>query len=70
MSDQDIKTVKQIRSELKNFIYDEIQNLPDSLNKLEPKERLEMLVKLMPYALPKNGKISATYGEPSSWDLD
>ena len=67
---QDIKTVKQLRSELKNFIYDEIQNLPESLKELEPKERLEMLVKLMPYALPKNDKISATYGEPTNWNFE
>jgi len=64
---QDIKTVKQIRSELKNCIHDEIQKLPESLNELEPKERLEMLVKLMPYTLPKNDKISATYGESENF---
>jgi len=61
---KDIKTVKQIRLELKNFIHDEIQNLPETLKGLEPKERLNFLVRLMPYALPKSDKVNATYGEP------
>lgn len=64
------KTVKQIRSELKNLIHEEIQQLPETLKELKPKERLDILVKLMPYTLPKNDKISATYGEPTSWDID
>lgn len=67
---EDNKTVKQIKSELKNLIYDEIQNLPETLKELEPKERLDMLLRLMPFALPKNDKISTTYGEPivlDSW---
>jgi len=67
---QNIKTVKDLRSELKNFIHDEIKNLPETLEELEPKERLDILVKLMPFALPKNNSISATYGEPDTWDLD
>jgi len=67
---QNIKTVKDLRSELKNFIHDEIKNLTETLEELEPKERLDILVKLMPFALPKNNSISATYGEPDTWDLD
>lgn len=66
---QDNKTVKQIRSELKSFIHDEIQNLPETLKDLEPKERLEFLVKLMPYALPKSSKVNASYGEPFDFDI-
>lgn len=65
---QDTKTVKTIRSELKSFIHSEIQNLPETLKGLEPKQRLDILIRLMPYALPKNDKISATYGEPFDFD--
>lgn len=67
---KDLKTVKQIRSTLKNCIHDEFEKLPELLEKLKPKERLELLVKLLPYALPKNNKVTASYGEPSSWDFD
>jgi flagellar motor switch protein FliG len=66
---EDAKTVKQIRAELKNQIYDEMENLPEHLKKLSTKDRLDILIKLMPYALPKSDKINATYGEPldSEW---
>lgn len=61
---QDIKTVKQIRSELKNVMHDEVLKLPETLKGLEPKDRLDILIRLMPFALPKNDKVNATYGEP------
>lgn len=65
---QDIKTVKQLRSVLKNCIHNELENLPELLKELKPKERLELLVKLLPYALPKNNKVTASYGEPIDTD--
>jgi hypothetical protein len=61
---QDIKTVKQIRSELKNVMHDEVLKLPETLKGLEPKDRLDILIRLMPFALPKSDKVNATYGEP------
>lgn len=61
-------TTKQLRSVLKTCIQDEFEKLPELLEELKPKERLELLVKLLPYALPKNNKVTASYGEPSSWD--
>lgn len=66
---QDIKTVKNLRSELKNFIHDEIKNLPETLEELKSKDRIELLDKLLPYALQKNETIISSYGEPTSWDL-
>lgn len=60
---QDIKTVKQIRSALKNCIHNEFEQLPELLKELKPKERLELLVKLLPYALPKSNNVTASYGE-------
>jgi len=69
MSD-DLKTAKQLRSVLKNCIHNEFEKLPELLEELKPKERLELLVKLLPYALPKNKEVSVSYGELTSWDLD
>ena len=66
----DTKTAKQIRSVLKNCIHNEFEKLPELLEELKPKERLELLVKLLPYALPKTNKVTASYGESTSWDLD
>ena len=67
---QDLKTAKQLRSALKNCVHNEFEKLPELLEELKPKERLELLVKLLPYALPKNNKVTASYGEPTSWDVD
>ncbi|MEX1014138.1 MAG: hypothetical protein WDZ80_03180 [Candidatus Paceibacterota bacterium] len=53
----------------KEFKLEVIQNLPETMKELEPKERLEIFVMLMPYALPKSDKISAAFGEPSYWEL-
>lgn len=66
---EDLKTTKQLRSVLKNCIHDEFENLPELLKELKPKERAELLVKLLPYALPKNKTVLSSYGEPTSWDL-
>ena len=38
---------------LKNIVHQEIELLPEHFNELEPKDRLELLVKLLPFALPK-----------------
>ena len=34
---------------------------------LKPKERLELLIKLMPYVLPKTTSISHNINEPLDW---
>lgn len=67
---QDIKKVKELRSELKNFIHDKIKNLSEHLEKLELKGRLDIMVKLMLLAMSKNNNISATYRERDKWDFD
>jgi hypothetical protein len=47
------KLTKELRTALKNILHQEIELLPDHFKRLEPKDRLELLVKLLPYALPK-----------------
>lgn len=39
---------KELRSLLKSILAKEMESLPNNLNKLEPKDRLEMIVKLIP----------------------
>lgn len=58
------KLTKELREVLKNVIYNQLENLEETLNELEPKERLEMIVKLMAYTLPKIQTISQTTNEP------
>lgn len=58
------KTVKELRAVLKDFMYKELENLSETLEDMEPKEKLDILIKLMPYAMPKNDTVSFSYGEP------
>ena len=46
----------------------ELQNLQDNINELEPKERIELLIKLLPYVMPKVQTVSARDGEPIGLD--
>ena len=66
------KLTKELRAALKNILHQEIELLPDHFNKLEPKDRLEFLVKLLPFALPKVEPESYQIGEgglTDNWDL-
>jgi hypothetical protein len=57
------RLTKELRAALKNILHQEIELLPDHFDKLEPKDRLELLVKLLPFALPKVEPESYQIGE-------
>ena len=61
------RITKELRSLLKDVMYDEIGALQERLDALNPKERVELLIKLMPYALPKLTSVSQTTNEPLDW---
>ena len=62
------KLTKELRSALKDVLYDEIERLPHRLDALETKDRLELLVKLMPYVFPKVQSVSQSLDEPlANW---
>ena len=61
------RITKELRSLLKDIMYDEIDALQERLDALTPKERVELLIKLMPYALPKVISVSHTTNEPFDW---
>lgn len=66
------RLTKELRAALKNILHQEIELLPNHFNKLEPKDRLELLVKLLPFALPKVQPESYQIGEgglADSWDI-
>jgi hypothetical protein len=62
------RLTKELRAALKNILAKELESIPGQLEKLEPRDRLEMIIKLMPYALPKIETVSMDKGEPTSWD--
>ena len=61
------KLTKELRSVLKDILYQELEQIKERLDALKPKERIELLIKLMPYVLPKVTSISHTTNEPFDW---
>jgi hypothetical protein len=51
----------ELRKTLKTVIASELELLPGTLEQLPPKERLELLVKLLPFCMPKVDSIGGTY---------
>jgi hypothetical protein len=47
------KLTKELRDALKSVLQNEIELLPEHLEQLEPKDRLELLSKFLPFVLPK-----------------
>lgn len=69
------KTVKpekplttDLRDTLKVLIKAELEQLPETLKALDPIQRLNILVKLMPYVMPKTESVQHSIGEPMQWD--
>jgi len=51
------KTSKQVKEILSDILSDEIETLPERLNQLSDKDRLDIVIKLLPYLLPKQREI-------------
>ena len=62
------RMTKELRTVLKDILHQELEQIQEHLNALNPKERIELLIKLMPYILPKVTSISHTTNEPLDWD--
>ena len=59
------KLTAEMRTVLKGIIEKELEGLADRIETLEPEKRLELLIKLLPYVLPKIESVHPTDGEPS-----
>jgi hypothetical protein len=64
------KLTKEIRQTLKNALADQMEEIPKLLSELPNEKRLEFLIKVMPYVLPKIESVSLDEGEPGIWDFD
>lgn len=60
------KSTAKIRDKIVNVIQENLESLEADLNALNPKERLDVLLKLMNYSLPKIKAIEA--GEHQGFD--
>jgi len=57
-----------LRETLKRIMQNEIDKLPGTLDALEPKERINIVCKLMPYVFPKVEAVHPKEGEPFTFD--
>ena len=64
------RLTRELREALKNLLAKEIESIPDHLSQLEPKDRLEMITKLLPYVLPKVEAASMADYEGYDWGLN
>lgn len=59
-----------LRTDLKTIMQAEIQKIPELMEQLEPKERINAILKMMPYMFPRVVSVSLTEGEPWKDPLD
>ena len=64
------RLTKELRSVLKDIVYRELETIELRLDELEPKERIELIIKLMPYVFPKLDSISHSTNEPMDWGFE
>ena len=58
-----------IRDTLKDLMQKELEQLPETLQELDPVQRLNILCKLMPYVLPKTESVKHNLGEPDEFKI-
>jgi hypothetical protein len=56
--------ISDLRETLKSIMKSEIEKLPETLESLETKDRINIVCKLMPFVFPKIETIKPTTGEP------
>ena len=63
------RLTKEVRTVLKELVFDEISQVQHHFEKLDPKERIELLIKLMPYVCPKIQTASHSLNEPMDFNF-
>lgn len=69
VNEQTQTLTSDLRAKLKTIIENEINQLPDTLAALPPDKRLDSVLKLIPFVLPKVASVEMDKGEPVVWDL-
>jgi len=62
------RLTKDIRLKLKDFVFNEISYISDNVVSLDNEKRLEFLIKLIPYVLPKVENVHYSENEPFNID--
>lgn len=64
------KLTKELRETLKGLISSELEALPSYLEKLNERDRILLILKMMPYVLPKIEQVHYKEGENPLYDWD
>lgn len=63
------KLTKEIREVFKALMVEQMETIPRLLNSIEnPEKKLDFLIKLLPFILPKVENVSISADEPDLWD--
>jgi hypothetical protein len=60
------KTGAQIKSIIQKILSGELSNVDDLVSKLTAKERLDVIIKLLPYIIPKQSTIDVELNDSKS----
>lgn len=63
------RLTKDMRTVLKNILFTELENIEELMDSLDSKQRIEIVIKLLPFILPKVETVSHTYNEPVDFFL-
>jgi hypothetical protein len=63
------RLTKELRSLMKNIIYDELEHLPERLDKLDDKDRLELVFKFSKLVFPPPEPVNPYAGEYFASDI-
>ena len=63
------RLTKEVRAVLKEVVFDEMSQIHLHFEKLDPKDRIELLIKLMPYVCPKIQTASHNLNEPMDFNF-
>ena len=58
------KNTAQTKAMLKEFVDKQLDKFEETFDKLEPKEQAELVVKMLPYCIPRQSDILITENEP------
>ena len=58
------KTTAETKEIIQKIVSNELDKITDLLEKLEPKERVDAVIKLLPYIAPKQSEVSINDTEP------
>jgi hypothetical protein len=58
------KNTAELKVFLKEIIEKELDKFDEMMEGLPPKERMEVVIKILPYVLPKQSEVSVTENDP------